>query len=76
MYRVSRRFGSGPRAGRHLCTNSVFAVEGDTATGLSDHLFVGLDADPPQLGRYEDTYRREDGRWRIAARRILPADTP
>jgi hypothetical protein len=61
------------RAGRHLCTNAVFQVDGDTASGLSDFLFVGLDADAPQVGRYADSYRREDGRWRIAARRTLLA---
>lgn len=62
------------RAGRHLCANSVFTVDGDSATGLSDYLFVGIaDGDPPQAGRYEDRYTREGGHWRIASRRIVPA---
>ncbi|MBO0676608.1 nuclear transport factor 2 family protein [Mycolicibacterium sp. S2-37] len=59
--------------GRHLCVNPEFQVDGDSATGVLDFLLVRVNGDPPTVGRYHDTYRRRDGRWRFAVRQIVTA---
>jgi uncharacterized protein (TIGR02246 family) len=61
------------KGGRHLCVNHEFAVEGQTARGISDFMLAYVDDRPTVIGRYHDTYRKTDGRWRFASRRIIPA---
>lgn len=59
--------------GRHLCMNHEFDIDGETAGGVVDFLLMRANGEPPMVGRYHDTYRRADGRWRFATRTIVPA---
>jgi hypothetical protein len=56
--------------GRHLCVNHEIAVDGETATGISDFMVVRADGKPPVIGRYDDTYRNGGDRWRFTTRVI------
>jgi uncharacterized protein (TIGR02246 family) len=62
----------GPQSSWHLLTDPVIIVDGDRATGLLTWSWVGRgDGNVPVmrlLGTYEDTYVREDGRWRFRTR--------
>lgn len=67
---------------RHLCGNHLIDVETpDTATGTCDFVVHIGEDDPhhpgrrrfrpvPLVGRYHDAYRRQDGRWLFASRRM------
>jgi 3-phenylpropionate/cinnamic acid dioxygenase small subunit len=59
------------RRGKHLVSNVIIEVQGDTATARSDYVFlVRRDGDivPLAAGRYVDDLRKADGRWRIDRR--------
>ncbi len=70
----------------HSISNSLFAIEGDTAEG--EHLVTAFHrTHPPERkeftvwGRYLDTYQRRDGVWKFSRRslvfdhgRITPVD--
>ena len=56
--------------GRHLCTNVALDVNGDRATGRCDFAYIAPGPSVVQVGRYDDEYRRVDGRWHIAVRRL------
>ena len=61
----------------HLLSNFVVTVQGDTATAWSRWAFVvpGQNgATIAQAGRYDDTFVRENGRWRFK-RRVASNDT-
>jgi SnoaL-like protein len=62
----------GPQSSVHLLTDPVIMVDGDRATGLLTWAWVGKgEGDVPVmrlLGTYEDTYVREQGRWRFRTR--------
>ncbi len=62
----------GPQSSWHLLTDPVVTVDGDRATGLLTWAWVGRgDGDAPVmrlLGTYEDSYVRENGRWRFRTR--------
>src|SRR5580693_922105 len=63
----------------HLVTEPEILVHGDQATGdVTWALVARDDSDTPTLrllGHYQDTYVREDGRWRFQ-RRIAHTDIP
>jgi len=60
----------GPGAVRHLSgTLQVDVVDTDQARGRAYYV-VFLDRGPDHWGRYIDDYRRDDGVWRIARRRV------
>jgi hypothetical protein len=69
----------GPQSSWHLLTDPVITVDGDRATGLLTWAWVGRgDGDAPAmrlLGHYEDSYVRENGRWRFRTR-IAHTDIP
>ena len=56
----------------HVMTNATIIVKGDRASGLSRWTVITRnDKGEPfgrQLGRYEDEYVREDGRWKFLSR--------
>ena len=59
--------------GKHMTSNSTFEVNGDTAVGSTDYLFVRADAEGIGIvsaGRYHDTLVREGERWRFRERVI------
>jgi uncharacterized protein (TIGR02246 family) len=62
----------GPQSSWHLLTDPVIIVDGDRATGLLTWSWVGRgDGNAPVmrlLGTYEDSYVRENGRWRFRTR--------
>jgi hypothetical protein len=62
----------GPQSSWHLLTDPVIIVDGDRATGLLTWAWVGKgEGSVPVmrlLGTYEDTYVREQGRWRFRTR--------
>jgi uncharacterized protein (TIGR02246 family) len=79
-----RELGSGMEATqasapmRHVVTNVIVDVDGDTATS-SSYLQILMAQRPPALmtsGRYEDRLRRIDGRWRFEERVLLPDEPP
>jgi 3-phenylpropionate/cinnamic acid dioxygenase small subunit len=63
----------------HLVTEPAIALHGDQATGDVTWALVARDDDDAPtlrlLGHYQDTYVREDGRWRFQ-RRIAHTDIP
>jgi ketosteroid isomerase-like protein len=72
-----------PVNGRHVSSNFVVTVDGDTATASSYLLY--LDAEdgyrPVMFGVYSDELVREDDGWKFRARRLqvdagIPMDEP
>ena len=59
----------------HLMTTMVVDVDGDSAIARSRYMFMTRSADDrPQIalaGRYEDQFVREDGAWKIKARKTF-----
>ena len=73
-----QRVAKGPRTSRHIYSGLRFEIESEReATGTSVCLSFAADGLPPLpakpflVGDFVDRYRRgDDGRWRIAERRI------
>lgn len=62
----------------HLLGQSVFDVEADEAWGETFFVFHAA-AGPAVVsghGRYVDYFRRVDGEWRVAYRRVVPDAVP
>lgn len=57
----------------HLMTNMKIEIDGDRASGYSKYtVFFRNEQDKPYLdivGHYDDTFIREDGRWKFLSRR-------
>lgn len=62
----------------HLLGQSVFAVEGEEAWGETFFVFHGRagDVEIAGHGRYVDYFRKVQGRWRVAYRRVVPESVP
>jgi gamma-hexachlorocyclohexane dehydrochlorinase len=63
------------RATRHLTTNLLVAIDGDTATGASQALAFVQSPDgtwTQMVATYTDSYERRDGRWALARRSAVP----
>lgn len=77
--RLPGNTGDSGQASWHLLTEPEIDLHEDLATGSVTWALVGRDdADAPVmrlLGHYEDTYVRENGRWRFQ-RRIAHTDIP
>jgi len=60
---------------RHVTANPIVEVDGDTARVRSVYMVLQQSPDSPMQaiisGRYHDTLRRIDGRWRFVERRFL-----
>jgi 3-phenylpropionate/cinnamic acid dioxygenase small subunit len=57
--------------GRHLLSEPMITVDGDTARVTTDYCFVSRALTVSSAGRYHDVLRREGDRWRIAAREVV-----
>jgi 3-phenylpropionate/cinnamic acid dioxygenase small subunit len=70
-----RRYDDGTPRTKHVTTNVMVDVEGDTATSRCYYtVFQQTDAlalQPIIAGRYHDRFERVDGRWRFADRLIF-----
>lgn len=65
--------------GKHVTTNSLIDVDGDTATAATDYLFVRPTAQGPAIvaaGRYDDRLVRDGTRWRFRERTITMLSVP
>jgi hypothetical protein len=62
----------------HLLGQSVFDVEGDEAWGETFYVFHGTvgTVGVSGYGRYVDYFRRIDGTWKLAYRRVVPDAVP
>jgi ketosteroid isomerase-like protein len=62
----------------HLLGQSVFDVKGDEAWGETFYIFHGAigPSTVSACGRYVDYFRRVDGAWRLAYRRVVPDTVP
>jgi ketosteroid isomerase-like protein len=62
----------------HLLGQSVFDVHGDEAWGETFYVFHGVAGEAPvsAYGRYVDYFRRVDGEWKLAYRRVVPDAVP
>jgi hypothetical protein len=62
----------------HLIGQSVFDVRGDEAWGETFYVFHGKagTAAVSGHGRYADYFRRLEGSWKLAYRRVLPDAVP
>ncbi len=62
----------------HLLGQSIFDVEGDEAWGETFYVFHGAAgaAEVSGHGRYVDYFRRVDGHWKLAYRRVVPDAVP
>lgn len=60
---------------RHITANPIIEIDGDTARVRSVYIVLQQAPDAPMQpiisGRYHDTLRRIDGRWRFVERRFL-----
>ena len=59
----------------HLLTNAIIDVDGDRATAVSKWTFIRITDNKPNIaniGRYDDTLIRENGRWKFL-RRVAPS---
>jgi len=63
----------------HLMTNFYIQVDGDRAKARSKWTFIGRSQDnkiePRLAGHYDDTFIREDGKWKFLSREA-PHDIP
>lgn len=70
-----RRYDDGTPRTKHVTTNVVIDVDGDTATARSYFTVLQqtdtLPLQPIVAGRYHDRFERVDGRWRFADRLII-----
>ena len=68
-------YGDGTPRTRHITANPIIEIEGDTATVRSVYVVLQQAPDSPMQaiisGRYHDTLRRIDGRWRFVQRCFL-----
>lgn len=62
----------------HLLGQSVFDLHGDQAWGETFFVFHGRVGDRTASGhgRYVDHFRKVDGRWLVAYRRVVPDSVP
>jgi len=62
----------------HLLGQSLFDHRGDEAWGETFFLFHGTagDVSVSGCGRYVDYFRRIDGSWKVAYRRVVPDRSP
>src|SRR5262249_40449375 len=66
--RLRERDAAGGRT-KHIASNSIIKIDGDTATALSD--FVTVEATPTggivmRGGKYDDEFKKIDGVWLIS----------
>jgi SnoaL-like domain len=66
------------RSMHHLLGQSLFDVRGDEAWGETFYVFHGLAGKTAVFGhgRYLDYFRRIDGWWKLAYRRVVPDSVP
>jgi SnoaL-like domain len=66
-------FGGYGVTGRHLTTDSIIEVNGDSATQTCYLLFLDASRSfqPHMVGVYHDDLIRQNGHWRFARRRLL-----
>lgn len=57
--------------GRHLLSEPLITVDGDTARVTTDYAFVSKSLQVLSAGRYHDVVVRDGDRWRIAVREIV-----
>lgn len=60
--------------GKHLISQPLIVLDGDTATTATDYAFIGRARGGLAVtssGRYVDRLVRRDGRWLFAARQIV-----
>lgn len=57
--------------GRHVLSEPLITVDGDTATAVTDYCFIARSLQVTSAGRYHDTLVRDDDRWRISVREIV-----
>ena len=57
--------------GRHLISEPLIRIDGDTADVTTDYVFVTKQLQVLSSGRYHDTLRADGDRWRIATREIV-----
>ena len=71
--------GPGPMTSmHHLLGQSIFEVDGDEARGETFYVFHGTagSAQVTGHGRYVDYFRRIEGSWKLAYRRVVPDAVP
>lgn len=71
--------GPGPLSSmHHLIGQSIFEVDGDEAWGETFYVFHGTvgASRVDGHGRYIDYFRRVDGAWKLAYRRVVPDAVP
>ena len=66
------------RTMHHLIGQSIFDVEGDEAWGETFYVFHGTagTVHVSGHGRYVDYFRRTEGTWKLAYRRVVPDAVP
>ena len=63
--------------GRHMLSEPVIDVDGDTARAATDYVFVSRPTTILSTGRYVDVIRRAPDRWRFTSREIVfSGETP
>lgn len=56
--------------GVHLAADPVIRLDGDRATSQQTFFAIHADRKTMRIGWYEDDVVRQDGRWRLASRRV------
>ncbi len=58
---------------RHICTDLLFKIEGDAATGSCYLIYYHCKDGKIQqaaVGHYRDTLRKSEGRWKFLSRKV------
>lgn len=74
FYRRGTRLHDGSPRTKHITTNSIITVDGDTAEARSSYVVLqatgGLPLQPVIAGRYADRFACDAGVWRFEERRF------
>ena len=71
MRAIIEPFQTADLRGKHMISESMIDLDGDTASATTDFAFVAKDNTVLQTGRYHDILRRGVDGWRVAGREIV-----
>jgi uncharacterized protein (TIGR02246 family) len=75
FFEGSRSRATPDRKGKLMCANSIIAVDGDTASALTDVVGLQRSGDEPWairlVAQYDDRFVQHNGEWRYAEKHVL-----
>ena len=71
MRAIIEPFQTADLRGKHMISESMIHLDGDTASATTDFAFVAKDNMILQTGRYHDILHRRAAGWQVASREIV-----